>query len=603
MSFFDELKRRNVVRFAGLYLAGAWLVLQVAGTVLPMLDAPAWLPRTVVAVVAISFVPALIFAWAFELTPEGLRRERDIEHTDPVVPGKGKRLDRVIMVLLALALGCFVFDKVVLSPARERALAESARNEGRSEALVESFGDKSIAVLPFVDMSPGHDQDYFSDGIAEELLNLLTQVPQLRVISRASAFSFKGKDIDVPELARRLNVAHVLAGSVRKSGNKVRVSAQLIDARSDTQLWSQTWDRNLDDIFQVQDDIAATVVAQLKVKLRVDLPRAKPVNPEAYSLFLQARALSNQVTSTNYVQSESLYEQALAIEPDYAAAWTGRSVNYFRMVGASLLTPEKGYSLARAAVDKAIAIDPGYAPAQAQSGWLSMYQDNDLAAAAQRLDRAIALEPTNSFILGKAAALMYNLGRLDESIALGEFEVARDPLYVPGHTNLAIRYITAGRLDQAIASYRTALRLSPQATGSYAGVGLALLLQRKNEAALDAIRQEADESERLVALAMVHHAMGNRAESDRALGRFIAAYGRPYPASVAYVLAYRGEPDRAFEWLEKAVQYRDPGLTELVFLPYFDKIRGDPRWLPFLRRIGRAPEQLASITFDVAVPK
>ena len=275
MSLLDELKRRNVLRIAGLYLVAAWLAVQVSSTLLPMFDAPVWLSRSIVILLATGFLPALIFAWVFQLTPEGLKRESDVERAGSITPHTGKKLDRVLMMVLALALGYFAFDKFALSPQREAALQrqkavelDAARKEGRSEALVESYGDKSIAVLPFVDMSPNKDQEYFSDGIAEELLNLLAKISQLRVISRSSAFSFKGKDIEIPEIAKRLNVAHILEGSVRKAGNQVRITVQLIDARSDTHLWSEAYDRPLDDIFAVQDEIAAAVVAQLKLKLR-----------------------------------------------------------------------------------------------------------------------------------------------------------------------------------------------------------------------------------------------------------------------------------------------------------------------------------------------
>lgn len=603
MTFLDEIKRRNVHRMAGLYLVAAWLVVQVTSTVLPAFDLPSWLLRAVITALAIGFVPALVLAWVFELTPEGLKRESEVTRAESVAPETGRRLDRLLLLVLAVALGYFAFDKFVVAPRREAAQTEAARDEGRAESLVQSYGEKSLAVLPFVDMSPATDQAYFSDGIAEELLNLLAKVPQLRVASRRSAFSFKGQDIDIPEIAKRLNVVHVLEGSVRKNGSKVRVTAQLIDARSDTQLWSQTWDRNLDDIFVVEDEIAAAIVAQLKVKLLGDSPKAKAVNPQAYSLFLQAHALSDQITNAGIQQSEALYEQALHIEPNYAAAWTGRSLNYFRLVNAGLLAAEKGNVLAREAVGRAIAIDPTYAPAFALSGWLSMYRSNDLAAAADHLKRALELEPTSSDVVGRAAALMYNLGRLDAAIALGEYEVARDPLYIPGHFNLATRYLTAGRLDEAIASYRTVLRLSPGANGAQAAIGTALLLQGKAEAALEAMRLETDEVERLLGLAMVSHALGDSAASDRALAKLLPVHGRAVPGNIAYVMAYRGEVDRAFEWLQKAVQYNDPNLTEIVFLPYFDNIRGDPRWLPFLRQIGRAPEQLAAIKFDVKLPQ
>jgi adenylate cyclase len=218
MSFLDEIRRRNVLRIAGLYLVGAWLAVQVASTVLPAFESPAWALR------------------ARSITPQTARR-----------------LGRIIMVVLALALGYFAFDKFVLSPGRERSIAASARSEGRSEAIIESHGDKSIAVLPFVNMSADRDQEYISEGIAEELLNLLTRVPQLRVISRSSAFSFKGQNLEIPEIARRLNVGHVLEGSVRKSGNRVRVTVQLIDARSDSHLWSDSYERALDDVFALQD--------------------------------------------------------------------------------------------------------------------------------------------------------------------------------------------------------------------------------------------------------------------------------------------------------------------------------------------------------------
>ncbi len=603
MPFLDEIKRRNVHRMAGLYLVAAWLVVQVTSTVVPAFDSPSWLLRVVIIVLAIGFLPALVLAWVFELTPEGLKRESEVTRAESVAPETGRRLDRLLLLVLAVALGYFAFDKFVLAPRREAAQAQVARDEGRAESLVQSYGEKSIAVLPFVDISPAMDQAYFSDGIAEELLNLLAQVPQLRVASRRSAFTFKGQDIDITEIAKRLNVVHILEGSVRKSGSKVRVTAQLIDARSDTQLWSQTWDRNLDDIFVVQDEIAAAVVAQLKVKLLGEAPKAKAVNPQAFSLFLQARALSNQVTKVGFQESEKLYQQALDIEPNYAAAWTGRSLNYFRLVNVGLVAAEEGDVLAREAVDRAIAIDPTYAPAFAMSAWMAMFRSNDLAAAAGYLERALELEPTSSVVIGRAAALMYHLGRLDEAIALGEYEVASDPLYVPGHFNLATRYFTAGRMDETIASYRTGLRLSPGAEGAQAAIGSALLLQGKTDAAMEAMRLDTDGNERLLGLAMVYHALGNRAESDRALARLLPGHGRAKPTDIAYVMAYRGEADRAFEWLQKAVQYNDPNLTEIVFLPYFDNIRDDPRWLPFLRQIGRAPEQLAAIKFDVKLPQ
>ncbi len=240
MSLYAELKRRNVLRVGTAYVVVAWLVIQVAETIFPLFgfdDTPA---RIVVIVLAIGFVPTLILAWIFELTPEGLRKEADVDRSESITPRTAKKLDRMIMVVLALGLAYFSFDKFVLSESREADIAEQARQEGRSEALVESYGEKSIAVLAFDDMSPASDQEYLSDGIAEELLNLLAKIPELRVISRSSAFSYKGKDVKLTQVAEELNVAHILEGSVRKAGNRIRITAQLIEARSDTHLWSET---------------------------------------------------------------------------------------------------------------------------------------------------------------------------------------------------------------------------------------------------------------------------------------------------------------------------------------------------------------------------
>src|SRR5438034_987081 len=257
MNFFSELKRRNVIRFAGLYLVGSWLLVQVASTVLPMFGAPEWLPRSVVILLALGFLPALIFSWVFELTPEGLKRDEDVKPEESIAPQTARRMNRTIIAVLVLALGYFAFDKFVLAPRRAAVPSESSS----------SISSQSIAVLPFVNMSSDKEQDYFSDGLSEELLNQLAQIPQLRVIARTSSFSFKGKEIDVATIARTLNVANVLEGSVRKSANTLRVTAQLIRASDSSHLWSETYDRHLTDVFKVQDEIAGKVVAALKVTL------------------------------------------------------------------------------------------------------------------------------------------------------------------------------------------------------------------------------------------------------------------------------------------------------------------------------------------------
>ncbi|PYK91277.1 MAG: hypothetical protein DME40_06960, partial [Verrucomicrobia bacterium] len=331
----------------------------------------------------------------------------------------------------------------------------------RPTTSLTAIPEKSIAVLPFVDMSAGKDQEYFSDGISEELLNLLAKIPQLQVTARTSSFAFKGKEVAIPEIARTLHVAHVLEGSVRKAGNSVRITAQLIRTGTDTHLWSQTYDRKLDDIFAIQDEIAADVVKQLKVTLLGAAPKARTTDPEAYALYLQAVQLGRPFTAEAFKQSDALYRKVLAIDPRYAPAWYGLARNFGNETGQGLLPGKEGFAQAREAAVKALAIDPDYAPAHAQLGWIEMYGDNDLAGAALHLERALALDPADLSVLTTSATLLQSLGRLDEALALEDAAVRRDPVNVTALFNLGYHQRMAGRLDAAIASFRTVLSLSP----------------------------------------------------------------------------------------------------------------------------------------------
>jgi len=614
LSFFNELKRRNVFRVGAAYVVVAWLVIQVVETIFPAFGFDDGAVRIVTIIFGIGLVPTLIFAWAFELTPEGLKKESEVDRSQSITPHTGKKLDRMIMVVLALALGYFAFDKFVLNPQREAqqlASLEEQKNtevaqalqQGRTEGLVESYGDKSIAVLPFVDMSSDKDQEYMSDGIAEELLNLLAKIPELRVISRSSAFSFKGQNLEIPEIAKRLNVANILEGSVRKAGNKVRITAQLIDARSDTHLWSETYDRQLDDIFAIQDEIAATVVKQLKVTLLGAAPHVQETNSEAYALYLQARHLGRQYTPESLRQSNTLYQQALAIDTDYAAAWDGLANNYIGQANEGLLPADEAFNQARTAVANALAADPDYAPAHSHLGWISIIADNDLASAANHFRRALTLDPTNTDIIGNAGSLLFFLGRLDQAIAFNEYANARDPVDSIGRANLGYLFLVEGRWNEAIASYRSALQLSPDYLGAHYYIGVAQLLKGDLAAALVSMQQEKYEVNRLMGLAMVNHALGDAAASDAALSELIENYAQEWAYNIAFVLAYRNEVEKAFEWLEKSVTYNDTGLADIVRQPLFNNLSDDPRWLPFLESIGKSPAQLDAIKFEVTLPE
>jgi TolB-like protein/predicted Zn-dependent protease len=582
--------------------------MQVADVVLNNITAPGWVFQALMLFLAIGFPFAVIFAWAFEMTPEGLKREHEVDRSQSIAPQTGKKLNNLIFAVMALGLGYFAYDKFVLPTDRDAALVETttqAVTEQVSSSAAEVMPDeldKSIAVLAFDDMSQDGDQEYLSDGIAEELLSLLSKIPELRVTSRSSAFAFKGEKINIPVVAEKLGVAHILEGSVRKAGNQVRITAQLIEARSDTHLWSETYDRSLDNIFAIQDEIAAAVVAQLKIALLGAPPVVQETDPRAYALYLQGRHLRQQRTAAGFEQAEVLLGQALTIEPDYAAALVELSIVYDRQLNLGQRSIAEGLALQREAVNKALAIEPDNALARARLGMIAFIYDHNLADAARYLEHALQLEPANTSIIGNAAVLAASLGRLDEAIELAEILTSRDPVNPLVHYILGRNYTSAGQWDKAIASFRTALVLSPGLSVGQYQIGVALLQKGEAQAALEAMQRETSIWGQ-IGLPMAYHALGRKEESDAALAELIAEQEQGAAYNIAYVLAYRGEADRAFEWLAKAVDYQDAGLSRIKVEREFTRIHDDPRWLPFLESIGRSPEQLAAIRFEVKLPQ
>ncbi len=335
-----------------------------------------------------------------------------------------------------------------------------------------------------------------------------------------------------------------------------------------------------------------------------DPPTVEETDPEAYALFLQARQLYRQGTVESIEQSIALYERAPEIAPNYAAPWAGLANSYISQVASAGVRPlDEGYRLAREAANRALAIDLEYAEAYARLGRIALLYDGDLAAAARHLERALALDPTNTDIIVRAAILAVDLGRMDEAAALGEYVIARDPVNPTGHYWLGGTYLWAGRLDEAIASLRTVLTLSRGFLAARYFIGVALLLKGEPEAALAMMQQESSEAWRMLGLSKAYHALGQATESDAALAQLSGPQEQSWAYNLAYVMAFRGEADRAFEWLDKAVQYNDAGLSLIAVDVQFANIHDDPRWLPFLESIGKSPEQLAAIEFNVTLPK
>lgn len=585
---FRELKRRNVLRAAVLYVGAAWALAQGIAQLGSFVGVPDWAVRWFIVAAVIGFPFWIAFAWFYEFTPQGLKRESEIDPADSVAHSTGRKLDFWIIGVLAVAVVLLLTNQFVL-------------HHGVNEQAAIVAPPNSIAVLPFTNESSDKQQDYFANGIAEDLLNLLTRVQTLRVAARTSSFAFQGKGLGIPEIAAKLHVANVLEGSVRKAGNEVRISAQLVRAADGYQIWSQSYDRKLDDIFAIQDGIAADVVKQLKVKLLGAAPQARATDPKAYALYLQARQLGRQATADALKSSDALYRQALAIDPRYVQAWDGLATNFINEASVGVLSNAQGLRQAREAAEKALAIDPDYAPAQATLGYLAILQ-NDLPGAAQYIERALALDPTDPGVLGNSAMLLQTLGRLQSAIAVDEYVLARDPVNPTTLETLGINYLNAGRYDEAIAKFHALLSLSPGFGTAHYFLGVALLLKGDAPGGLAQMQQEKTEAWRRVGLPLAYCALGRKADADAAFAALIAKDAKDSPYNIAYDYAYCGEADQAFAWLEKAVAYQDPGLSGIVPENLFGKIRQDPRWLPFLRKLGHAPEQLAKIPFTVTLP-
>ena len=617
-TFLGELKRRNVIKASAAYLALGWVVTQITATVAPMLNLPAWIGPVVLWIGIIGFPFVVMFSWIYEITPEGIKRESEVERDASITHITARRLDFAIVGLLVLAVVLFALDRFVVAPRREAARVVAASSEPATPVaaakppveVVPSSGvpdiesDPSIAVLPLVNMSSDKEQDYFSDGISEELLNLLAKVPKLRVIARTSSFSFKGKDVPIPEIAQQLRVATVLEGSVRKAGDKVRITAQLIRASDGSHLWSETYDRTVDDIFKVQDEIAAAVVEQLKIKLLGAAPTAKPVDPKVYPLILQAEALSDRQTRESREQAAELFRQALVLAPDEVRAWTGLGRVYLNQSLFGERAAAEGIPLARQAANKALEIDPASVMALGTLSRIASDFELDLATGARFIQRALELDPGNLNILNSAGIMLFGMGRADESLPLMEYRVEHDPANPTAHNNLGNARDIAGLPDAAIDAWRNALRLSPDFVGTHTQIGYVLLAVRKDAAAaLEEFESEAWEPMRLQGRALALHTLGRKEESDAALDALISKYGGDQGELIASVHAWRGDGDAAFEWLERALAAHDPGLAIALTDRLLGSLHADPRWLSFLRKIGYAPEQLAKIELQVTLPQ
>jgi TolB-like protein/Tfp pilus assembly protein PilF len=597
MSFFRELKRRNVFRVAAAYLVAGWLLIEVSATLEGTLHLPDWADTLLAYFIILGFPIVVFFSWAYEITPEGIKREKDIAPGDASRAETARRLDWAVIVLFVMAASLFVVERFVLDEPEAEPFAEppllveqrtfTADGDAPDGEDVATTPELSIAVLPFVNMSPDPEQEYFSDGLTEELINLLAGVGQLKVAARTSSFFYKDKlgDIPLTEIARELRVAHVLEGSVRRSGDRMRVTAQLIKADDGFHLWSNTWDRTFDDIFAIQDEIAAAVTEQLQVTLLGEAPKATVVDTESYELTLQGRYLFSRRNEGDMEKALELFERAVELDPNNATAWVGVAPLYHW-----IFDPPRVED-ALAATERAVTLDPDNPEAWSRRAY-ALWTAGDEEAGASAWSQAVRLGEDNPLIQSQIAGYLALQGDLEGAIEAQKRAVALDPLYLVNLGNLSSDLILAGRLDEARVHAEKVLILAPdnrQALGLLAQIRL---LQGRPAEAREMIDRQSPEAARSGAGsdstdfwgALIEHALGHEQAADAALERFIAAEGDLRPVSVACLYAWRGEKDTAFAWLDRALEQYPDMSVQYSWEPWLDSLEDDPRWENLMKR-------------------
>ena len=602
-SFLVELKRRNVIRMAGLYLVGAWLVVQVAGTLLPVFEAPLWVMKALVGLLAVGFVPALVFAWVFELTPQGIKRDAEVKPEESIAPQTARRMDRTIIVVLMLALVYFGIDKFVLAPRREAAAAATPATKAESAApVVADVNPKSVAVLPFVNMSGDPQNEFFSDGITEEILNALAQIADLKVAARTSAFAFKGKDPDLRKVGETLGVATVLEGSVQRAGDDVRITAQLIDTRSGFHLWSEKYDRKLTNIFAVEDEISKAIADKLQLQLAGIRPSggANTANPKAHELYLRGLGLL-AARGAGMRDAVDAFAKAVALDPQYAQAWGA-------LAEAEQLLPsytngdlERGMARAESAARHALDIDPDTASALVAMANVQAHR-MEWAQAETTFRRALALAPGDAEGLNQHAQFLFLTGQ--HEAALRQIDRARqlDPLSAIIRVVRATILMALHRDDDAVTELEPVLSAHPDFyPASMTAAFLYIELQRyaEAEAQLRAVARSLGvdaEAKALLVRAITEPAL--RPAALRSLDSAPAnADIRADPIIYAGFLAALGDRAHALDQMEVFAARRNASAGGLIWSRTFDSIRGDPRFvamlkkanLPFVPQPGAAP--------------
>jgi len=591
--FIAELRRRNVIRMAGLYLVSAWLVVQVGATLLPVFDAPAWTMKALVVTLAVAFLPSLALAWWFELTPQGLMRDDDLPETSPIGPRNARTLDRAIIVVLALALGYFAFDKFVLAPRRDAALVAQATSEGvKHAARQEAAREKSIAVLPLINGTGDPGQQYFSDGLSENLIDVLSTIEGLRVTARTSSFLFRDSREPPRNIGEKLGVNYLLTGSAQRSVGTVRVRTELVDTRNGTAIWSKQFDRPDRDLFALQDELSRSIADALKVDLLDSQGTVRGNRPpsgsvEAYNAYTRGNFFGDLGSERDTRRAIEEFTRATGLDPGYAVAWASLSRNWTTLAALYLTGDDAvaAYAKAGQASDKAIALAPELGDPHVARGWL-LENTMDWSGAMFEYARALELSPSNLQTRFSAASMLALQGRLTEAVAETAKALERSPL-VPNWWNWYSAYLSAlGRLDDAETAIRKSLALRPQGNSAWAQLAIIEIQRGNAKAALDAAANEPEGPWHDIARTMALQIGPDRAAADAALQQLIKDYGEVAAYQVAQVYALRRDDKNVFEWLERARLTRDPGVGNTLIDPLVMRYKTDPRLAAFCAKVG-----------------
>jgi TolB-like protein len=573
MNFFAELKRRNVYKVAVAYAVVGWLLVQIATQVFPFFEIPNWAVRLVVLLIVIGFPIALVMAWAFELTPEGLRRT---EAVDLARRPRTKSHAWIYIVLIGAAISVSLF---FLGRFTVRKPAGAVRT---------SISAKSIAVLPLLNESGDPKDEYFSDGLSEELIAALGHIAELKVIGRSSSFRFKERKEDSKTIGEKLGVATLLDGTVRKQGNRVRIVAELINAADGIALWTQTFDRELKDIFAVQEEIATKVASSLKTTLFGAGQRAA-VDPttkssEAHNAYLLGHYYLHRRNLEDYRRAIAQFDEAIQLDPNYALAYAERAETW-TLIGDLTGDWKTERPKARNDAERAVGIAPMLAEAHAALGWVRFFAEWKFAEGLRELYRAKDISPGNATTNDLLGRCIVYVGKPDEAESQARRAVELDPLSASAHNNLARVLYCRNRLEEANAAARKAVELQPTSASGHRYQVFIAIERGDSETALREAQLEPDENYRRFELAVAYYAHGDRAAADAVLAELIATSRDKLAYQIAQVYAVRGEKDKAFEWLQASFDMHDTGMLGLLVDPLLRNLRNDPRYQPLLAKM------------------